>query len=101
MINQLMLNLYPSHTHLSILFCFILSIFIYLILSIFFYLCLSIIPWIYQQHYLVVGNLASCHFDGGKMDAAVRSYKHAIQLEPNFPDAYNNLGNAQVYKKQI
>lgn len=23
-----------------------------------------------------------------------RLYKHAIQLEPNFPDAYNNLGNA-------
>ena len=26
--------------------------------------------------------------------AVDRLYKHAIQLEPNFPDAFNNLGNA-------
>ncbi len=67
------------------------------------------------------GNLASCFYDEGDMKTAVRCviprvvlprvggicrsclhialcvsrlYKHAIQLEPNFPDAYNNLGNA-------
>lgn len=33
------------------------------------------------------GNMASCHFDMGDMNSAVKSYKHAIQLEPNFPDA--------------
>lgn len=25
---------------------------------------------------------------------AIRTFRFAIQLEPNFPDAYNNLGNA-------
>jgi tetratricopeptide (TPR) repeat protein len=40
------------------------------------------------------GNLASCFYDEGNMEMAVKLYKHAIQLEPNFPDAYNNLGNA-------
>jgi protein O-GlcNAc transferase len=24
----------------------------------------------------------------------VKSFKYAIQLEPNYPDAHNNLGNA-------
>lgn len=24
----------------------------------------------------------------------MRTFRYAIQLEPNFPDAYNNLGNA-------
>jgi hypothetical protein len=28
------------------------------------------------------------------METAIRSFKYAIQLEPNFPDAFNNLGNA-------
>ena len=27
-------------------------------------------------------------------DLAIRTFRYAIQLEPNFPDAYNNLGNA-------
>lgn len=27
-------------------------------------------------------------------DLAVKTFRYAIQLEPNFPDAYNNLGNA-------
>ena len=27
-------------------------------------------------------------------DLAIRAFRYAIQLEPNFPDAYNNLGNA-------
>lgn len=28
------------------------------------------------------------------MEAAVASYRGALALEPNFPEAYNNLGNA-------
>lgn len=35
------------------------------------------------------------------MQAAIRYYQHAIQLEPNFPDAYNNLGNAYREVKQL
>ncbi|CAN0385137.1 unnamed protein product, partial [Hapterophycus canaliculatus] len=27
-------------------------------------------------------------------ELAIRTFRYAIQLEPNFPDAYNNLGNA-------
>lgn len=27
-------------------------------------------------------------------ELAIRAFRYAIQLEPNFPDAYNNLGNA-------
>lgn len=27
-------------------------------------------------------------------DLAIKTFRYAIQLEPNFPDAYNNLGNA-------
>ena len=30
----------------------------------------------------------------GKLSDAVGAYKRAIQLQPNFPEAYNNLGNA-------
>lgn len=28
------------------------------------------------------------------MKEAIRCLKYSIQLEPNFPDAHNNLGNA-------
>lgn len=27
-------------------------------------------------------------------ELAIKAFRYAIQLEPNFPDAYNNLGNA-------
>lgn len=33
------------------------------------------------------GNLASCFYDKGDLDAAIKTFKYAIQLEPNFPDA--------------
>jgi tetratricopeptide (TPR) repeat protein len=38
--------------------------------------------------------MGSCLYDKGDIESAIRSFKYAIQLEPNFPDAYNNLGNA-------
>ncbi len=40
------------------------------------------------------GNLASSYFDENKIELAITTYQKAIQFEPNFPDAYNNLGNA-------
>lgn len=29
-----------------------------------------------------------------RQELAIKTFRYAIQLEPNFPDAYNNLGNA-------
>ena len=40
------------------------------------------------------GNLGSCYYDLGDFTNAIKSFNYAIQLEPNFADAYNNLGNA-------
>jgi protein O-GlcNAc transferase len=30
----------------------------------------------------------------GKLDDAIATYRHAIVVQPRFPEAYNNLGNA-------
>ena len=38
--------------------------------------------------------LSFCRTVCGVCVHSTRLYKHAIQLEPNFPDAFNNLGNA-------
>jgi len=38
------------------------------------------------------GNLGSCYYDLGDYGSAIKAFNYAIQLEPNFPDAYNNLG---------
>lgn len=37
---------------------------------------------------------AGIYYEQGKLDHAIASYQKALQLEPNFPEAYNNLGNA-------
>ena len=34
------------------------------------------------------------YYEQGKLDAAIATYREAISREPNFPEAYNNLGNA-------
>lgn len=34
------------------------------------------------------------YYDQGKLALAIKTYNQAIQIEPNFPEAYNNLGNA-------
>jgi protein O-GlcNAc transferase len=39
------------------------------------------------------GNLASCYYDMRDYDKAISLFRYAISLEPNYPDAYNNLGN--------
>lgn len=41
-----------------------------------------------DKHCVVLWRCLRCH------DLAVKTFRYAIQLEPNFPDAYNNLGNA-------
>jgi protein O-GlcNAc transferase len=35
-----------------------------------------------------------CRLLQGKLEEAVATYREAIAREPNFPEAYNNLGNA-------
>lgn len=36
----------------------------------------------------------ACYYDSGDIPRAIASFKHAIQLEPNFPDCLVNMGNA-------
>jgi hypothetical protein len=42
--------------------------------------------------------LAACcagvYYEQGKLDQAIATYREALVHEPNFPEAYNNLGNA-------
>ncbi len=34
------------------------------------------------------------YYEQGKLDQAIATYRQALVHEPNFPEAYNNLGNA-------
>ena len=34
------------------------------------------------------------YYEQGKLDMAIATYQEAIACEPQFPEAYNNLGNA-------
>ena len=34
------------------------------------------------------------YYEQGKLDMAIVTYQEAIACEPQFPEAYNNLGNA-------
>ncbi len=34
------------------------------------------------------------YYEQGKLEQAIATYREALLLEPNFPEAYNNLGNA-------
>ena len=38
-------------------------------------------------------------FEQGLIDLAVDTYRRAIELQPNFPDAYCNLANALKVRK--
>ena len=40
------------------------------------------------------GGSAGVLFEQGKLDGAIATYREALAHEPNFPEAYNNLGNA-------
>ena len=37
---------------------------------------------------------AGVFYEQGKLNEAIQTYQEAISREPNFPEAYNNLGNA-------
>ena len=37
---------------------------------------------------------AGVYYEQGKLEQAIATYREALLLEPNFPEAYNNLGNA-------
>ena len=43
---------------------------------------------------LSLGNLAGVFYEQGKLEQAIATYREAITHEPQFPEAYNNLGNA-------
>lgn len=47
------------------------------------------------------GNLACVYYEQGLIDLAIDTYRHAIELQPNFPDAYCNLANALKEKGQV
>jgi protein O-GlcNAc transferase len=34
------------------------------------------------------------YYDQGDMQGAIKTYKTAVVLQPKFPDAFNDLGNA-------
>ncbi|MCP9259053.1 hypothetical protein DINM_002031 [Dirofilaria immitis] len=46
------------------------------------------------NHAVVHGNLACVYYEQGLIDLAIDMYRKAIDLQPNFPDAYCNLANA-------
>jgi protein O-mannosyl-transferase len=50
----------------------------------------------WQAHY----NLGHALDDKGQIDEAIRQYREAIRLKPNYPDAHNNLGIALDNKGQ-
>lgn len=50
---------------------------------------------------MVHGNLACVYYEQGLIDLAVDTYRRAIELQPNFPDAYCNLANALKEKGQV
>jgi tetratricopeptide (TPR) repeat protein len=47
-----------------------------------------------QNHAVVHVNLACVYYEQGLMDLTIDTYRHAIELQPNFADAYCNLANA-------
>lgn len=45
----------------------------------------------------IVSHTCTCagvYYEQGKLDMAIATYQEAISCEPQFPEAYNNLGNA-------
>jgi len=49
----------------------------------------------------VHGNLACVYYEQGLVDLAIDTYKRAIELQSNFPDAYCNLANALKEKGKV
>lgn len=50
---------------------------------------------------VVHGNLACVYYEQGLIDLAIDTYRRAIELQPNFPDAYCNLANALKEKGEV
>lgn len=50
---------------------------------------------------IVHGNLACVYYEQGLIDLAIDTYRRAIELQPNFPDAYCNLANALKEKGEV
>ncbi|MFM6400080.1 tetratricopeptide repeat protein, partial [Planktothrix sp.] len=41
-------------------------------------------------------NIGDCWREQGKLEEAITSYRHAVELAPNNPDFHHNLGDALV-----
>ena len=55
-------------------------------------ICESCRDWSIHQWLLLLH--VGVYYEQGKLNEAIQSYQEAIAREPNFPEAYNNLGNA-------
>ena len=44
--------------------------------------------------------MASVYYEKGQLPIAVRTYREALVLQPDFPDALNNLGNCLKERAQ-
>ena len=47
-----------------------------------------------RKSYPATADHGQVYYEQGKLDMAIQTYQEAITREPNFPEAYNNLGNA-------
>ncbi|MBD2184774.1 tetratricopeptide repeat protein [Planktothrix sp. FACHB-1355] len=52
-----------------------------------------------QNTALIYNGLGFAYFAQEQYDAAIRNYKEALKLQPNYPTALNNLGHAYEKKK--
>lgn len=48
-----------------------------------------------------VWNVANCYKEKGRMDEALQWYERFVQLNPEFADGWNNLGEVYVHKNRI
>ena len=49
----------------------------------------------------MASNRGVAYMASGQPDAALRDFNHALQLQPNFPQAYSNRGNAYYRQGRI
>ena len=48
----------------------------------------------YPNQSIIYNINGACYSGLNKFDSAIKCYKKAIEVSPNYSDAYNNLGNA-------
>lgn len=58
--------------------------------------CLKVAPRHFEAHY----NLANIYSDKGNLELAKMHYQLAIEIEPDFPNSYYNLGLVYITEKK-